>query len=585
MAEHPVDTQLEQPEPITDDRSPGVEDHPPARESSPLRGETYRLPIPTTVISLKPETTWAGILEALEQAPGRRVVFHIPMNNRVLLSPARLRALYRAARDAGKHVALITHHPELVEAAHVAGIPTFGSVWRARLLPWWNRGSVRLPKRPTEPARVLAVAHALPPLPKQGFAPRPVKRPPTAGSAFARRSDWFVWAQAFFLTLLITGMLALGIGLMLFLAPWAHVVLKPAAETFTVTLNLSAHPGIDKPDLELGVVPARYVEVMVEDTIQVPTTGQRLAPYAHATGTVVFTNRVDREIRIPKGTRVSTATGQSIVFHTTRAAVLPAKRGARVTVPIEAEKPGPAGNVRAFTISQVSGPLSVEVVVTNPYPTGGGGLKKVPVVTAQDKEAAHAKALRVLTEVAAQKLIEKQRPGEFIPKETLQTFVMAETYDHFAGEKAEQLGVRMRLLMRGIAVDGNAARELALKQLRKSLPPAGRLVRDSTEVRIGPVSAWDPTTQTVYFTTRASGVYLLDINENEVRQAIAGKPIEEAAIILQTRWKLAVPPEIYLGPDWLIHARWLPKAWRERMPVQPGRILVTVDLEGGLKGR
>jgi hypothetical protein len=122
-----------------------------------------------------------------------------------------------------------------------------------------------------------------------------------------------------------------------------------------------------------------------------------------------------------------------------------------------------------------------------------------------------------------------------------------------------------------------------LRKLRGELPPAGRLVRDAIKVKVGPVTAWDPTTQTVYFSVRASGIYLLDINESEVRSAIAGKPINKAAVILQTRWRLAAPPEIYLGPDWLMHQTWIPRQWRERMPVQPGRILVTVDLEGALR--
>ncbi len=534
----------------------------------------------TTTIQLTLTDTWPAILEKLEQAPGRRVVFVVPRRNVVLRSAARLRALRKAAVDAGKRVALVTHDPEVVRAARLAGVPTFGSVWRARWLPWWHGGTGRLPKRPTEPALAYQAAHAVAPLPKRGAPPH--RDLPRAGSALTFAS-WYMWVQAILATVLIGGVLALAGGLILLLAPWASVVLKPAPEQAQVTLNLSAHPGVDKADIGLGVVPARYVEVLVEDTIYVPTTGRRLAPNARATGIVIFTNRVDQEVRIPKGTRVSTATGQAIVFRTTEEATLPPQRGARVEVPIEAEKPGPQGNVRAFTISQISGPLALQVSVTNPDPTTGGGVKEVPVVTAQDKDAAHREALRALTLRAIEELAKKQQAGEFIPRETLQTFVMAETYDRFAGDEAEKLGLRMRLLMRGIAVDGKSAEELALRKLRESLPPAGRLVRDTTQVRVGPVTAWDPTTQTVYFSVKASGTYLLDINEGEVRNAIAGKPIQEAAIILQTRWKLATPPEIYLGPNWLIRQEWIPQAWRERMPVQPGRILVTVDLEGGLK--
>ncbi len=535
----------------------------------------------TTTVQLTLTDTWPAILEKLEQAPGRRVVFVVPRRNVVLRSAARLRALRKAAVDAGKRVALVTHDPDVVDAAWIAGVPTFGSTWRARWLPWWHGGAPPLPKRPTEPALAYQAAQATAPLPKRGAAQH--RSLPYSGSALAPVGPWWFWFQALLVTVLVGGVIALAGGLVLLIAPWASITLKPAPETIQVSLNLAAHPGIDKPDVGLSVVPARYVEVLVEDTVYVPTTGSRLEPEAKATGTVVFTNLVDQEVRIPKGTRVRTATGKAVVFVTTEEAVLPPQRGARVEVPIEAEQPGPQGNVRAFTISQVGGALALQVSVTNPAPTSGGGLKRVAVVTPADKDAAHAEALRVLTEKAVQELTKRQQPGEFIPRESLQTFVMAETFDKFSGEKAERLGVRMRLLMRGIAVDGNAARDLALRKLRDELPPAGRLVRDTTNVTIGPVTAYDPTNQTVYFAVKATGIYLLDINENEVRNAIAGKPIQEAAIILQTRWRLASPPEIFLGPDWLIQQKWIPRQWRERMPVQPGRILVTVDLEGALR--
>lgn len=537
-------------------------------------------PFATTVIRLTLADTWPGILEKLYQAPGRRVVFVIPRRHQVLRTPPRVRALREAALAVDKRVALVTHDSLLVHAAHMAGVPTFGSTWRARWLPWWYSGARRTPRRPTAPAAAYEVAHVVPPLPRRGPLPRPQR--PTAGSAL-KFSSWLGWFHAFLVLLLVGGLVALAAASVLLLAPWASVWIVPAPETAQITLNITAHPGVEEPELGLRVVPARYVEVLVEDTVYAPATGRRLSPSARARGTVIFTNRIDQEVRIPKNTRVRTATAQAIEFRTTEEAVLPPQRGARVEVPVEAVEPGPAGNVRAFTISQVVGPLAFQVAVTNPEPTTGGGVEEVPVVTARDKEVARREALRLLTQRAITELTQKQRQGEFIPRQTVQTFVMAETYDRFAGEEAEKVGVRLRLLVRGLAVDGAAARELALRALRQSLPPAGRLVRDSTQVDVGPVTAWDPTTQTVYFSTRAQGVYVLDITEDEVRNAIAGKPVDEAAIILQTRWNLAAPPAFYLGPDWLIRQTWIPRTWRERLPVQPGRILVTVDLEGALR--
>lgn len=539
-------------------------------------------PFTTSVITVHPSMTWPGVLEKLSQAPGRRVILVLSRRNALFRSAPRLQALQQAALAQGKRVALVTHDEAVVRAARLANIPTFGSAWRARWFPWGWAQPRRLPSRPTAPAAVYAVAHVEPPLPRWGPVPRPV-REGAEPVVFATLRSWLAKFQVAIIAFLVAGLFAMALGTLFLLVPWASVYITPAPQEIRVSLNLTAHPGVEEADLELRVVPARFVEVIVEDSAYAAATGRRWSPSAKAQGKVVFTNRVGREVLIPEGTRVRTATAQAVEFVTLEPATLPPERGARVEVPIEAVEPGPQGNVRAFTISEVVGPLAIDVAVTNPEPTTGGGVREVSVVTAQDKETARREALRALTAKAIAELAQKQQPGEFIPRESIQTIVLAETYDRFAGEEADKVGVTLRLLVRGVAVDGAAAEALVLRALREALPPAGRLVRDSTHITIGPVTAWDPTTHTVYFAARGRGLYVLDISEDEVRNAIAGKSVQEAATILQTRWQLAAPPAIYLGPDWLVDQPWLPKAWRERMPAHPGRILVTVDLEGALR--
>ncbi len=115
-------------------------------------------------------------------------------------------------------------------------------------------------------------------------------------------------------------------------------------------------------------------------------TGSEFAPDQPAQGAVVFTNRRAEAQDIPPGTMVATSTGSNVGFETIQPAFLPGGVGAQVTVPIRAVEPGPAGNVRAFTINTIEGSLGVSANVINPSGTSGGTVKEVPMVKQGDKD-------------------------------------------------------------------------------------------------------------------------------------------------------------------------------------------------------
>ncbi len=138
----------------------------------------------------------------------------------------------------------------------------------------------------------------------------------------------------------------------------------------------------------------------VSATGQGTATGSLQQGNAKATGTVYFTNNGQQNVTIPTGTVLSTSGGTgSVQFVTTASPVVPPTNANNSPVPVtvEAQSAGSAGNVGAGTITvipaasftsiaQASNLSSsqINLTVTNPNATSGGGVTPVPSVTQSD---------------------------------------------------------------------------------------------------------------------------------------------------------------------------------------------------------
>jgi hypothetical protein len=323
-------------------------------------------------------------------------------------------------------------------------------------------------------------------------------------------------------------------------------------------------------DTAAGTVPARVLSAQVSGDGKAPTTGRRQEPAGKARGQVVVINRTTRQITMPAGTIVATATGNNARFATLAEA--PLAPNARATVPIEATLPGPSGNVRAGTITQVEGSLALSVVVANDGPTGGGTLARVGVVTDEDKTALQAQLFEQLKKSAYDRLSEKIGPGTFVPPESVSYLALSPTFTPFVGEVAPELNLNMTVQAVGLSVDSAAAQTIGLSRLRDAMQAGTRLISDSIRFIPGAVSV--PDEKTVKFELTAQGVLLRGIDREAVRNVTLGLPVEEATVALMDRFQLAQPPEIHLGPDWL------PYIVPVHLPRLPWRIRVIINWDG-----
>jgi hypothetical protein len=518
------------------------------------------------ILPVLPQANVEAVRRQLAHGHTPHVALALPENWHELDNIARLRLLQRQAQIQRRHLALITRQESTRKLAQSLGIPVFFEAADAQRRKWEMYPELPLVD-PRKPAAGLPEA---PPWRRAEIVSRSARpshyqtRQKRIRAEEANRRPLPYWLR-FVGYLAMAGIVAVVLNFFLFnVLPAATITLVPGRANMTVSVPLIADGTIEVIDPDTNILPARFIETNIEAVGAIATTGSEQKASDRAGGTVDFNNLGSAPVNIPAGTIVSTSTGTPVNFRTTVAATLEGGVGTRVTVPIEAEQPGIEGNVRANTINTVNGALRFRVRVINTSGTGGGGAQLVRVVTQADRDNLLAQVQAEAEARAYEQLQQELEPGEWLPPESVQTFVTSADFDKFNDDEGDTLNLNLRVLAQGTAMNAEQTNEAMLAALRSSVPEGGRLVASSVATRRedGAVALG----RQVQFTMTAMAEYVVPIDASEVSSAIAGKTPEQAISIVSTQWPLARPPEIYRDPEWL-----------ETLPTFSSRIQVRID--------
>lgn len=520
----------------------------------------------TEIYQVSPEANLEALRRTLGRWRGKQVALVLPEGWLELNNVARMRLLQRQAVVQQVDLALITQQRETRKAAKQVGIPVFSEVAGAAAGRWHMEPLLPSidPQHPD---------HGLPEPPpwRRADAVQRIARPTLRQARrerirkemrYRRPSPiWLRWAGNLLLGALIVAAVA---AFSYYVLPAATVTVTPGRLPLRTDLNMQAVVSLTEPDAQARQLPARAIKADLVETGAVPTTGSQQKATDRAAGEVVFSNLGSAPVNIPAGTSVSTSTGTPVEFRTTRDALLESGVGTRVTAPVEAVEPGTIGNVRPNTINTVNGSLRFRVRVSNTAATFGGGSALTPVVTQADRDQLAAVLLDQAEQKAYDALKAQLELGEWLPPESVQTFVVAQSFDQYNDEEALNLSGTLRVLAQGLAVNENQASDIILRTLEQQVPANARLVADSIAVTRQPGAEF--LNSSVSFTMTVTADYTTPIDAGEVRDAILGQPPTAAAETIKSRWLLAGEPDIYLDP-----------AWKGTLPDIGSRIQVRVD--------
>ncbi|MCS6801858.1 MAG: baseplate J/gp47 family protein [Chloroflexota bacterium] len=461
-----------------------------------------------TVLPVEPDDDIGSLREKLDLAESRRVVLVVPRSARLFRNPVRLKLLRRYARQVAREVAIVAEDGEVRRLARAEGFRVARSVEAVSFAPG---------------ARSLA----LPAISPAGLI---------AGGA-----------------LLALILLACSTASAL-LVPSATVEIAPVATPVTEVLTVRASRQARGVNADQRTVSARLVTAEAEASDTTEATGRKSAPTERAKARVTITNRnpQDGQFTLPRGTLVRTL--GNIQFALDDAVVVPASP-APVQVGVTAVEPGVSGNVAARAITAFSDPaLNTRATVVNEQPATGGAQSETPFVTLADRNRLRQTVIEKLRAAGYAQLYDTKRPNESIYRETVQVTVVEETFDRLLDEEASTVTIRARARVSAIAFTSDDVLELGQRVARAQVPPGQQILPGSLTVApLGLVGADD---DAVSFNLSVTYLAIPQIDEAQIKSAIAGQPVGQAERYLASTLQLRRPPTISVWPGGL---PWLPR--------------------------
>ena len=490
------------------------------------------------IIQVRADDEIATIRDRLTWAESRRVVLVISRRNKAMRDKMNLKLIQRTAIDQAVTVALVAHHRDTVRLAEEIGLPVFWTAHAPFGLRNWNGGAAPtyVPDEDGDEVKMI------------------VPTDPRMGTRYRVLG-----------VLLLTLLIFLVVSLIFLLAPTARITLSPLSDASTVYTVVTASVSAKNVNTSLRQIPARIDEIQLDGSEQIVPVAKKDVPDARATGLIIFTNKTDQPIHIPRGSYAATSSGVPIRFQTTTDADL-AARG-RVEINVTAVEPGPSGNVAKFAVNIAEGQFALALNVINQNGTSGGTVKRVPVVSDEDKRRVEEVLRQRLRQEAISRFKATLQENEFVPEETVRVTMDSRTFDKFVDEPADLLTLAAHATARGLIINGVNANIVALEQLRARQRPGFELLPDSIEFVPGAVLSAD--LESASFEMTAKGLAASAIDRALIINTVRNMPRQDAEDWLNRKLALRRPPLIELKSDWLSLDRMPFFAFRVQVDVVP----------------
>jgi hypothetical protein len=271
------------------------------------------------ILPVLPQANVEAVRRQLARGRTPHVALALPEGWFELDNVARLRLLQRQAQIQRRQLALITHQESTRKLANSLGIPVFLEVADAQRRQWQMYPDLPLVD-PRAPAKGLPDA---PPWRRAEIVARSARpshhqtRQRRIRAEEAARRPLPYWLR-FVGYVAMGGIVAVVLGFfVLNVLPAATITLVPGRETMTVSVPLTADGTLEVLDPETNTLPARFIEINIEATGTIATTGSEQKASDRASGQVDFNNLGSAPVDIPAGTVVGTSTGTPVNFRTT----------------------------------------------------------------------------------------------------------------------------------------------------------------------------------------------------------------------------------------------------------------------------
>lgn len=525
----------------------------------------------TVYIDVDEEIT--GIVSKVSGSSKNIVALVLPKRANVLQSIVNMKLLKRAADQNDKQVVLITSESRLLPLAGAAKLFVAPNLTSKPYIPpapaidenvpsSEDAGDITVdPKTPvSEVAPGAKFADDEEPVEIDNTPKQTADKPPApvaAKSAKPSGKKKIPNFSNFRKKLLIGGLVALllvGLAVWaLLIAPKAKITLKTQSDNFATTLDFTADKSAQELNEEEKIVPAKAEEIEKNDSESVDATGERNEG-KKASGTVTLKNcsKTAGSVTIPAGTGVSSG---EYTFVTEQAVTLPPSiftgTGACITstkdTAVAAQEAGDEYNLssREYT---VAGKPGVQAIGSN---MSGGTNKIVKIVSQKDIDSARERLASKQNNVQEELSQTLDEDGYIAVKETFKSSPGAFNPSPGVNSVADKVTVSVTTKYTILGVKKDDLKKLVEKEVKSEESNKQRqLLDDGIAKGTFKIGGSGGSQETVPLSFQTTVVVGPDINQDDLRQELAGKKKGAAEDLLKSRPGI-IEPTVKLSPFWV----------------------------------
>ena len=480
----------------------------------------------------------ASIRSKLNAGPGRTVVARIDRRNESLRSQLGMRLLRRHVEATRLHLVLQTRNGRIKRLARNEGLVVVSTM----------RG------------REIKYGRLMPRYLRLGFLALPL---PSFGLVFRLTT---------IVALLIVAVIAAAA-----IGPSATVRLAPELMAVSIPLSVEARVLGEVGFAEDGFLPAERVELELAVTDAIVTTGSISVSDAPATGTLRIENRTALSLDVPSGSDVGAIGGSR--FRTTEDVTVPPGAGSVALAGIEAEEPGPDGNVTAGTVILPGSALAGRADVSNPAPTTGGTDTRVSGASSLDIDQIRRTSERILRLRGLEQLAQVTEGRFTFHPDTLEVEVLNERFLPELGLPGDVLEVTTIAAVSVVGVSLDELRALAAREIRTLYGSGFQVVMESLEPLEISDASFNEALDSVSFDMMMNGHVASTIIPEAVERAVRLERVTTAEAMLNSTLNLREPAHIEVTPGFMPLVS--PFGFRIRVEVMD---TLSAELEADLDG-
>lgn len=311
--------------------------------------------------------------------------------------------------------------------------------------------------------------------------------------------------------------------------PKAKVTLfvKPqiSEKEFEVTLD----SGVGEVDQSKMIVPAKVVEVILEQEKEGETTGIKVIG-EKAKGEVIVYNRASTEKKLNAGTilisrsDIKFSIEEGIVVASESAGPdytrIPGKAKAAVTALVI----GNEGNLAAGTEFTVDKYSATDLIARNENAFTEGSSREVKIVGKSDQENLASVILEELKLQATEKLKEKVPVGEVLVEGSITEKILEKKFDKEIQEETDRLKLTLKTSFKALVYQNDKFNQLIAEKVRASVPSGFQFRENESEVKFKLDKVIDE--DKALFTASYRASLWPQIDTEQIRKNLRGKKAE-----------------------------------------------------------